>query len=232
MSEGGPEREDDRIRAAEYALGLLAEAEAEAFATRLRDDPELRAEYALWATHLAGLADGDKVTPPARVWQGIETGLFGFAPAAPGRSRWRYWGGWGLGAALAGMLVVLLLYVGPFGPPTVSQAELVAHIEAESGDLRVLAGYDAATGQLEVSRIAGEPAPGRSFELWLIAGDAAPVSLGLLPERARGVLRVPDALGPQMAGATLAISDEPAGGSPTGQPTGAVLAAGQVITAS
>lgn len=232
MSEGRPDREDDRIRAAEYALGLLDEAEARAFEARLRDDPDLRAEYAAWSEHFAGLADGADVPPPAHVWQELESGLFGSTQAGPGRSRWRYWRGWGLGAALAAMLAVLLLYLGPFGTPTVPQADLVAYIEAESGDLRVLAGYDEATGQLEVSRVGGAPEPGRSFELWLIAGDAAPVSLGVLPERERGVLSVPDALGPQMAGATLAISDEPAGGSPTGQPTGAVLAAGQVITGS
>lgn len=232
MSEGGPDREDDRIRAAEYALGLLDEAEAADFAARLRDDPELREEYALWAEHLATLADGTEATPPARVWQGIERGLFETVQAPAGRARWRYWRGWGLGAALAAVLAVLLLYLGPFGPPTEPSADLTARIEAESGDVRVLAGYDEATGQLEVARREGAPAPGRSFELWLIAGDAAPVSLGILPEQERGVLSVPEALGPRMAGAMLAISDEPAGGSPTGQPTGEVLAMGQVITGS
>ena len=33
-----------------------------------------------------------------------------------------------------------------------------------------------------------------------------------------------------VSGSTLAVSDEPAGGSPIGQPTGAVLAAGHLFT--
>jgi anti-sigma-K factor RskA len=41
---------------------------------------------------------------------------------------------------------------------------------------------------------------------------------------------IPESLRIKMVGATLAISDEPAGGSPTGAPTGAVLAAGEITT--
>jgi len=39
---------------------------------------------------------------------------------------------------------------------------------------------------------------------------------------------VPDDLRRRVAGAVLAISDEPEGGSPTGAPTGDVLAVGPV----
>ncbi len=61
--------------------------------------------------------------------------------------------------------------------------------------------------------------------MWLIAGDDAPVSLGVLPDGPVRLAIAPD-LRPRLAGATLAISDEPPGGSPTGQPSGAVLATG------
>jgi anti-sigma-K factor RskA len=67
------------------------------------------------------------------------------------------------------------------------------------------------------------------LELWLIEGDAAPVSLGVLPEAPQARVPLDRALAARIAaGALLAISDEPEGGSPTGAPTGAVLAAGPV----
>lgn len=67
-------------------------------------------------------------------------------------------------------------------------------------------------------------------ELWAIAGDAAPVSLGVVPENGRITLTLPDALrGSPQSGLVLALSDEPPGGSPTGAPTGDVLAVGEVL---
>lgn len=65
-----------------------------------------------------------------------------------------------------------------------------------------------------------------SLQLWLIPGGQAPVSMGLLhndiPTRVtlRNTTLPPDA--------TIAISLEPAGGSPTGLPTGPVLYSGKL----
>jgi anti-sigma-K factor RskA len=56
------------------------------------------------------------------------------------------------------------------------------------------------------------------------------VSLGVLPASALAVVSVPEALRTATIGGTLAISDEPVGGSPTGAPSGAVLAVGSVIS--
>ena len=78
--------------------------------------------------------------------------------------------------------------------------------------------------QLIVARVAGPAAPqGQVQELWIIAPDAAPVSLGLLGD-APLTVDYPDT----PTGWTLAVSLEPAGGSPTGAPTGPVLAAGTI----
>ena len=77
--------------------------------------------------------------------------------------------------------------------------------------------------------MAGEPAQGSDFELWVIEGQQAPVSLGVIPEGASARLPVSDQLRAKMvSGALFAISVEPAGGSPTGQPTGPVVAAGDL----
>ncbi|MEL6126646.1 MAG: anti-sigma factor [Pseudomonadota bacterium] len=58
--------------------------------------------------------------------------------------------------------------------------------------------------------------------------SVAQVSLGVLPEEPDARISVAVALRPLLPGGTLAISDEPPGGSPTGAPTGEVLAVGAV----
>jgi anti-sigma-K factor RskA len=126
-----------------------------------------------------------------------------------------------LGAATAAVLLAwLAVIVVPIGP----QPVLVATIAAESGELRFEARHDPVTGTLSVVRVAGGPAPeGRAHEVWVIAPDAAPVSLGLIAE---APLSVEYPAPP--AGWVMAVSLEPTGGSPTGAPTGPVLALGEV----
>ena len=71
--------------------------------------------------------------------------------------------------------------------------------------------------------------PNQSYELWLLpAHGGAPVSLAVL-----GSLDAKFALAPAhadrlRAGGKLAISVEPAGGSPTGGPTGSVIFVGSI----
>ncbi|KKK92899.1 hypothetical protein LCGC14_2698290, partial [marine sediment metagenome] len=54
----------------------------------------------------------------------------------------------------------------------------------------------------------------------------APVSLGVLPDSKTMRIPIPPLWRDQTAQMTLAISDEPVGGSPTGAPTGDILAVG------
>lgn len=221
-----PERDEDHILAGEYALGLLSADEAAAFEARLGREPELRAAYARWATDFASLSDDIAPTaPPAHVWQQVEARLF---PAS--RFRPRRMALWGGGLAAAAVLVLALVTGGLWGPNPQPPLEALyrAEVAAEDRSLVVEAVYDAATGTLLIDRTAGAPAPGRALELWLIAGEAAPVSLGVLPEARGAALPVPEDLRPRLRAAVLAVSDEPPGGSPTGAPTGAVLATGAV----
>jgi anti-sigma-K factor RskA len=70
----------------------------------------------------------------------------------------------------------------------------------------------------------------RSFELWGIApGATQPQPLGLIGADGRlDIGALPAAL---RDGGTLAISLEPVGGSPTGQPTGPVVFSGTLVAA-
>jgi anti-sigma-K factor RskA len=69
------------------------------------------------------------------------------------------------------------------------------------------------------------PANGQVYELWMLPnGGAAPVSLGLLPMMGEIALPLDAARTAILANTgTLAVSVEPAGGSPTGAPTGPVV---------
>jgi len=228
MSDQDQPDRDDSVLAGEYALGLLTADEAAAIEARLNREPDLRALYAEWAEDLIAMTDDiPPETPPARVWRGIETDVHGAGAQVPWYRRAMLWGG---GITAAAALILAVGYGGLFerAPLPPVDAPYAAELAAEDRGLVVRALYDDATGRLFVERDAGRAAPGRALELWLIAGEDSPVSLGVLPDDAQAVLPVPDALRDRFAGSALAISDEPEGGSPTGAPTGDILAVGQV----
>ncbi|HEY3515538.1 MAG TPA: anti-sigma factor, partial [Gammaproteobacteria bacterium] len=81
------------------------------------------------------------------------------------------------------------------------------------------------TRELRVNTVNPRPEPvGNSYELWMLQDNAAPVSLGLIPGVGNAVLPLSAAqLGVLAQTMTLAVSLEPAGGSPTGLPTGPVI---------
>jgi len=222
----------DAALAAEYALGLLPAAEARAFEARLAVEPALVAELALWQGRLAELAEAEiaPVIPPARVKRDLEDRLFG-PPERVGL--WRSLGFWRAvaGLALAATVALAVLLAQRPAPPSFAPG-LIAQIRGEGAEApRVLAALDPLQSRLALDLSRAAAAPGRVLELWLIPPGAAPVSLGVLPEVERAVLPVPPALLPAFRGGVLAISDEPPGGSPTGAPTGAVLATGEIAGA-
>ena len=221
------EEEEDAALCAEYALGLLTPEERRAFDARMAVDPEFRARAILWTEDMAALAATvPEVAPPPGAERAIRARLF----PEEGRSLWARLG---LLPAMAGGLVAALLVLWAMSTgvlrPDPATAPLGARIAAADGALDVTAALAEDGQTLRLTRAAGVPPEGRVFELWLIpAGQDVPLSLGLLPEGAEGVLPVTAELAALLPGATLAISDEPPGGSPTGQPTGDVRATGIV----
>jgi len=217
--------DEDRMQAAEYALGLLTASESRAFESRLGVEPLLRAEYALWAEDLAALAAAVPAEPvPPAAFRAIEARLFPDERV----SLWRRLGlvQAVLAAAVAAVLLLVVTNLGwlsvPPGPT------LGAEIAAADQTLILQARFDPATATLTLQRAAGGVAAGRAHQLWLIAGDAVPLSLGLLADAGTTTLTLTPQQAVLLDGAVLAISDEPPGGSPTGQPTGAVLATGVI----
>ena len=220
---------DDIALAGEYVLHLLDDAERSAFETRLATEPALRELVREWDAQFVTLAeDIAPVAPPRAVKANLNATLFPEAAPATGR----IWA-WLSGGLVAATIIAGVVMFGPvLVPQDPAEPAFTARVAAEDGSLVLAASFIAETNTLDVSRETGSALPGRVLELWLIAeGADAPVSLGVLPEDRQARIDVPDALARQMAGAVLAISDEPPGGSPTGAPTGDVLAVGPVSDA-
>lgn len=230
--ENGWEHGGDDMVAAEYVLGVTPAQERQAVARRIAADMEFARLVDAWEERLSPLArDYDEVQPPETVKRALDRRLFDTAPSgsvAPG-----FWQSLALWRAIAAAsLVALVVYAAiPFiGPPAEDPTlGLVASLAAEDSDVRYLAVYDAEHDRVGLSHLSGAPAAERDFELWVIEGDNPPVSLGIIPPGEAVQLTVPEAASRALGeNAVLAISLEPAGGSPTGQPTGPVVAAGDL----
>lgn len=222
-------KDDDIVQAGEYALRLLDAAQRRAFENRMARDRNLRALVGEWEEHFASLAaEIPAVAPPRHLKAAIEQRLFAAPePVRPRLSLVRLFGG----VVTAAVLILALVLLLPLPRPQAVGPAYVAEIAAEDRSLVVAATFDPRRGTLAVERQVGAAAGNRALELWLIAeGAAAPVSLGVLPDDPRAEIVLSEEIVAALAGGTLAISDEPPGGSPIGQPTGEVLAVGALST--
>jgi anti-sigma-K factor RskA len=219
-----------KVLAAEYVLGVLSAAERREVERRLTQEPALDLEVAFWEERLGGLADAvAPVVPPDVAWSRIEAVI---APPAPRpASVWQslaFWRSFAIGSAtLAAASIAGLVYIGLV--PT-ARAPLMATLSGSAGQPNFVAAITATGNSLTIvpaSLLTTDP---RAIELWLIpAGETRPRSLGLVQPGQPIKLEIPpDLAGRLTPDATLAVSLEPPGGSPTGQPTGPVIAHGKL----
>jgi anti-sigma-K factor RskA len=217
-----------KLVAAEYVLGVLGAEERREVERRLMHEPALAAEVAFWEERLGVLADAvAPVAPPQHTWSQIEAAIASPQAAQPA-SLWQnlaFWRGFGIASAtLAAASIAALVYIGLI-PAT--RAPLMATLAGSSGQPNVVA---AVTGNdllvVPAALLTNDP---RAVELWLILPNQRPHSLGLIhPGQAMRLTIPPDLAGRLTPDAALAISLEPPGGSPTGQPTGPVIASGRL----
>lgn len=226
-----PPPQDRRDLAAEYALGLLGgaeRAEAHALAT---SDPEFRAEVDGWTARLSPMLDEvEPAAPPERLWRMIEAATGGVGDNVVAlRRRVNLWRGVSAGmTALAATLAVVLLQPTPQAPVQNSAAPMVAMVSDEDKTMTVVANWDPDDRQLVLAMAGDMPEdPGKAHELWVIPEGGAPRSLGTMADRRMSRMELAETLAELLRkGATIAISVEPPGGSPTGAPTGPVIASG------
>lgn len=208
-----PEDDADAL-AAEYVLGVLALQDRLAAEARIKSDASFAARVAQWEAHFEGLNENYASVPAPDMMPQIEARIFG--QHAPAKRSW--WGFIAGAAAAAAVAIAVILGVPPSGN---SSPVLTAALSADSQELAFSATYT--DGELTLARVSGGDAEaGRDYQLWLIVGDAAPVSLGLIKDAT--TTRALKDLAP---GAVLAISLELEGGSTTGKPA-EVLMVGEV----
>ena len=226
----------DELLAMDVALGALGRDERRAAELRQRSDPAFRAPVEAWTAQLSPLDDDTTpVLPPASVWQGITDEIAPARPAvaaAPARSGW--WNSLSLwrGLAFAGTAAaaIALAQIGPAPtPPGAPPQMLVAALAGADGKPLLSAAYDPMRGAVVLTPATQRDDAGKSPELWVIEGDKPPRSLGVIDIHGPNAHAISSQrLAGLKAGAVLAISIEPFGGSPTGLPTGPVVATGKL----
>jgi len=221
----------DRL-AADYVSGTLRGAARRRFEALLPAHSALRAAVRAWQERLMPLTLAIAPQRPSpQVWQRIEARIAAQGAAQAARRGWwarlGFWRGVsGLATLAALSLAVLLASPGPSQPPIVvvlnattpagSTAVAATFVASISGDGRSLVTKPLVNVSLEVDR---------ALELWAVPPSGAPRSLGLISSQGATVVQRDKALA---GAAALAVSLEPAGGSPTGAPTGPILYLGKL----
>jgi anti-sigma-K factor RskA len=117
-------------------------------------------------------------------------------------------------------------------PPERGPADrLVAVLQQQPTAPAFLLTVDTQQRTVVVRRVSAGQENGRSYELWLITGRSAPPkSLGVVGSDEFTQRPLPASIDLEtLRTATYAVSLEPAGGSPTGAPTGPVLFTGKAV---
>jgi anti-sigma-K factor RskA len=248
MTERDPELLDGL--AAEYALGTLRGPARRRFERLIESDPDLARRVDDWAQRLDPLAGAaPAIEPPAQTWaailrrigpapdrarRGLVEYLFGrpteAVPSLATAGLWycvSFWRQIGIASAAIAALLFVYLFIAPPSSPT----HMALLADAANKPILVVSldlHHDRLT--LDATRLPAAEA-GKSLELWILPPSGNPRSLGVIPG---GQLSLPLDLkaAEDLAQGALAVSLEPAGGSPTGLPTGPVLYSGPVLPTS
>ena len=226
---------DDDFAAAEYALGTLDPSERATLAARQLREPELDEAIRAWEERLAPLAEAaPEIEPPRDLFPAIEARIRSASPEARGNGaivelersirRWR-------AMAIAASLVAAVLAIGFVAREATRQSaprEYVAILQKDAASPAFAVTVNLDKQELTVRPVAAQAPPGKAYELWLIDAKLGARSLGVIGDTPRGANL--SAYDPAVvAGATYAVTVEPPGGSPTGQPSGAPVFVGKLI---
>ncbi|MFS8143798.1 anti-sigma factor domain-containing protein [Rhizobium sp. BR 249] len=226
-------RSRDEVLAGEYVLGVLSLPDRRVVEERMRHDRTFAAIVSRWETNLSAFNDEyEGVAPSRETFKQIEARLFGEGEKSPSFSQ-GLWNSAVFWRSLAFACIVVAVSAVIFASGVVPQPEgptpLVAELSGENNAINLRAAYETQSGRLKIVPVAAGKPEEKSLELWLLQGSGMPKSLGIFQPGAGGELVIPAELRGRIAdGATLAVSLEPFGGSPTGQATGPVIASGKV----
>ncbi|MGB0954385.1 MAG: anti-sigma factor [Panacagrimonas sp.] len=231
-----PNRETMQLLAAEFVLGTLRGGARSRFQRWMQADARIAAEVRHWEQRLFELSAVEEVVPDAQVWASIRqqmqskvTPMRANRKAPAGSPRlWKTWAVLATAASLS--LTILLGQQMSRTPATVieipqTSPSYIAAIRLPQEDAQWTVSYQPDHGQLRLQASAdANLTPEKDYQLWWLT-DAGVISLGLLPRSGVALRRAPDGL-PQLPNAKVAVSLEPAGGSPdSSAPSGPVLIA-------
>ena len=228
--------EEFDLLAAEYVLGTLEGDEVARAIALEASDSEFQGLLTYWRDKFAALDDtAPALSPSALLWERIEAevktsvhprkmikkGLF--------PKLWEslsFWRNTGLGAALA----VLVLAVGLVGALNRAAPSPVYVAVLNTGDGRAAAVVNAfADGRVELIPLEQIAVPeGRIIEVWTLqTREQGPVSIGRMDQARKLTLKLQHLQRPDI-NHLFELTLEPAGGSPSGKPTGPILMKGLI----
>ena len=229
--------DDLDLLAGEYVLGTLDAAERAAVAARRQREPALDVAIMAWERSLAPLAETiAPVEAPASLLPSIlarlDSGTDKLVPLLERRlRRWRMTA-LGTGALAAGLALFALT---PMLHNPVQPGSFVAVLQKDAASPAFIVSVNVEARSLTIRPVAAKPQPNKSYELWLVNDKLpGPRSLGVIGdqpftvEKAR-LTSLPEQVVQQ---AVLAVTLEPEGGSPSGQPTGPILYSGTLVQAT
>ncbi|TCL92474.1 anti-sigma-K factor RskA [Rhizobium sp. PP-WC-2G-219] len=226
---------EDRIDiggiADEYVLGLLDAMEARQVETDMESNPDLKGAIAASRERFLPLDDTAEPTVIGDdFWTRIDAALpmQGAAPVEVSRltANDNRPGGW-RATALAAMAAAVILAVAlSFNLIRTVEPLVVAVLVNEAGDIQAIV-EDFGNEKAAVRLLADFTVPqGKTIEVWTLPSpERGPVSLGLIDD-ARSVRLDGPALPKPHDSQLYELTLEQAGGSPTGRPTGLILAKG------
>lgn len=217
-----------------YVLGTMRGPARQRFAAYTRANFAVRDAVQAWETRLTPLAWSlPPVAPSELTWRRIRAALQFDRPASATHRPW---------AAIAAALALLAIINGggwwqaaQKPPVTITETETViqrvpetvsvALLNDEAGNPLWLLSLRPQSAKLALQVITEpEAQPDRDYQLWLLTADGTPLSLGLLPLQGERSLTLPAGAITALPGSRMvAVSLEPAGGSPEPVPTGPVL---------
>jgi anti-sigma-K factor RskA len=219
----------------EYLLGTLRSSARLRFERAMREEPFVATRVTYWQQQFAlRFSKASEVQPSPLVWTRIASDLKLSQHETPWYAKLALSGarGWSFAAALG-----LVFVLGWFVLQNMQQSSFQT-IAKLSGDAAMISGNSVVASLSKDGRkvafkadraLAAETQ--KSFEVWLLPKEGgAPISLAVLASL-NAQIEIPSAqVGRLSAGAKLAVSVEPRGGSPTGAPTGPIILVGAITS--
>ena len=229
------------LQAAEFVLGTLPSQERRRLERDMQFHYALREKRYQWEARLAPLAEAlPPIAPEPGVWDALAARIADQkVTQLKRRNRWT--AGWALAATAASSALAALLFLQPRPEPQIQiveravepqqQRAYVALLKMADVDMHWTVSLNPEANQVQV-RAGGTPpeaAAALDTELWWLGPDG-PVSMGVIPKSGSRTTPLPKPV-TDLDNRQLAVSLEPRGGSPSGAPTGPVIAVGDVLRA-